>query len=204
MDLFSFSASTYKRASKNHMYAPQPTAPLDGIGDDTSDVRYLFSYNLQRLASVSSQATMLYMLEDAGLTSQEWRALAILDFLGSAPMNLLAQRAGIQKSQTSRLIASLERRKLIIRKTDTYDKRINLLSLTPSGRDLVNSLMILSRDRNRRMLEALDESERLTLMHLISKVTKSSLGFLQELKGNSSRAAAVEPEPASIFENYGA
>jgi DNA-binding MarR family transcriptional regulator len=182
------------------MYAPQPPVPLDGIGDETADVRYLFSYNLQRLASVSAQITMHDMLNELGLSVQEWRALAIIDFLGSAPMNLLAQRAGIQKSQASRLIANLERLGWIQRRTDTEDKRISLLSLTPEGRDLVSKLMARSRDRNRRMLGALDEMERRTLMTLLGKVTKSSLAYLKELKGGPF-ALEPRPEPASFFED---
>jgi DNA-binding MarR family transcriptional regulator len=182
------------------MYAPQPPAPLDGIGNDTTDVRYLFSYNLQRLASVSAQIAARATLHDFELTVQEWRALAILDFLGSAPMNLLAQRSGIQKSQVSRLIANLEQRNFICRRAHVQDKRISLLSLTPHGRDIANELLSLSRKRNEHMLEALDQTEREALMALIGKVTKSSLAYLKELKGIPLELEHPKPEPASFFE----
>ncbi|MGR3384924.1 MarR family winged helix-turn-helix transcriptional regulator [Roseovarius indicus] len=174
--------------------------PLDGIGDESSDVRHLFSYNLQRLASVSSRIATRYMLDDFQLTVQEWRALAVLDFLGDAPLYILAQRAGIQKSQTSRLIADLSKRGYIQRKRHPSDKRSTLLSLTETGADLVQQILTQSRIRNRKMLDGLSDEERVQLMALLGKAINSSFRYLEELKQDDTDTYEETTEPASFFE----
>lgn len=173
---------------------------MDGVGDDSSDIRYLFSYNLQRLASVSTRIATRYMLDEFRLTVQEWRALAVLDFLGDAPLFLLAQRAGIQKSQASRLIAGLQQRGLILRKSHPKDKRSTLLSLTSEGKALVRKILQRSRARNDKMLEGLSKQERMQLMHLIGKVMNSTSHYLRELKDGTDDSFEPRPEPASFFE----
>ena len=140
------------------------------------------------------------MLDDFQLTVQEWRALAVLDFLGDAPLNVLAQRAGIQKSQTSRLISDLAKRGFIQRKRHPVDKRSTLLSLTSSGKELVRQILAQSRERNRKMLDGLTESERRQLMNLMGKALNSSLRYLEELKQDLTDTYEETTEPASFFE----
>lgn len=175
---------------------------LDGIGDESSDVRHLFSYNLQRMASVSSRIATRYMLDDFQLTVQEWRALAVLDFLGDAPLFIVAQRAGIQKSQTSRLITDLSKRGYIQRKRHPTDKRSTLLSLTETGKDIVQRILAQSRIRNRRMLESLNDEERTQLMLLLGKAMNSSARYLEELKQDMADTYDEPTEPASFFEEF--
>lgn len=177
------------------------TQQLDGIGDETSDIRHLFTYNLQRLASISSRIATRYMLDALGLTVQEWRALAVLDFLGDAPLILLAQRAGIQKSRASRLIAELTKRGLIRRTMHPSDGRSTLLSLTEEGQALVRSVLAQSRDRNRRMLGELSEAERRELMRLMGKALASTTRYLDELKRADGETWEATSEPASFFED---
>jgi len=173
---------------------------LDGIGDETSDIRHLFSYNLQRMASVSSLIATRYMLDDFQLTVQEWRALAVLDFLGDAPLYIIAQRAGIQKSQTSRLITDLSKRGYIQRKRHPSDKRSTLLSLTETGKDLVQRILAQSRVRNRRMLGSLNDEERRQLMLLLGKAMNSSFRYLEELKQDVTNTYDAPTELASFYE----
>ena len=110
---------------------------MDGVGTGSGDIRHLFSYNLQRLAGMSSRIASLSLEGDHALTVQEWRTLAVLDFLQAAPLHLLAQRAGVQKSQMSRLVTDLEERGLVCREQHPTDKRSVLLRLTPKAQDLV-------------------------------------------------------------------
>lgn len=141
------------------------------------------------------------MLDDFTLTVQEWRALAVLDFLGDAPLNMLAQRAGIQKSQTSRLIADLSKRGFIQRKRHPSDKRSTLLSLTQTGADLVQQVLAQSRIRNRKMLDGFTEDERIQLMALLGKAINSSFRYLEELKHDVTDTYEETTEPASFFED---
>ena len=174
--------------------------PKDGIGGVDGDIRDLFSYNLQRLAGVSTRIALLAIKPRFDLNMHDWRAIAVLDFLGAAPLQVLAQRAGVQKSQMSRTAAALEARGLITRKDNPRDKRSTLLTLTEDGKRIAAEVLAVSHERNRRMLAYLDQSEREQLMALMEKVTLGSLEFLSELKGVSDEDDVQTPEPRTLFE----
>jgi len=173
--------------------------PKDGIGGVDGDIRDLFSYNLQRLAGVSTRIALLAIKPQFGLNMHDWRAIAVLDFLGAAPLQVLAQRAGVQKSQMSRTAAALEGRGLITRKDNPKDKRSSLLTLTDDGKRIASEVLAVSHERNRRMLAYLDQAEREQLMALMEKVTLGSLEFLAELKGQTEDDVQT-PEPRTLFE----
>lgn len=172
----------------------------DGIGSEGGDIRDLFSYNLQRLAGVSTRIALLDIKPQFELNMHDWRALAVLDYLGAAPLQVLAQRAGVQKSQMSRTTAALEERRLIARQDNPRDKRSTLLRLTGEGREVVRQVLETSHERNRRMLAYLDGDERVQLMALMEKATRGSLELLADLKGHVSESDLATPEPASLFE----
>lgn len=172
------------------------TKRTDGIGDDSGDIRHLFSYNLQRLAGVSSRIANLTLLPDFQINTLGWRAMAVLDFLGIATLQLLAHRAGVQKSQMSRIVTGLEASGLIERAENPKDKRSVHLRLSAKGKDSVRAILADSRERNRAMLRGLTEAERLTLMALLEKVTIGSLAYLRELKGQDESYDPPPPETA--------
>ena len=173
---------------------------MDGIGSEAGDIRHLFTYNLQRLAGMSSRIAALSLDKEFGLTVQEWRTLAVLDFLEAAPLHLLAQRAGVQKSQMSRLITDLDERGLIEREQHPKDKRSVLLSLSDEARDLVRRVLVSSRDRNTRMLAHLDEAERKLLMQLIGKVILGTAEVLDDIKDDIDAPLPGTFAPASLYQ----
>ncbi|WP_417719826.1 MarR family winged helix-turn-helix transcriptional regulator [Salipiger sp.] len=172
---------------------------IDGIGRNDDDIRYLFSYNLQRLAGLSSRIALLGLKPDFELNTHDWRAMAVLDFLGIAPLHTLAKRAGVQKSQMSRTVSALEERGFIGREANPDDKRSINLRLTDAGQTLVREVLAASRERNRRMLAELTTDERCELMRLMEKVSRGSLTYLRELKGEATPPRRPPP-PATIFE----
>lgn len=176
------------------------TMALDGIGTDGGDIRHLFTYNLQRLAGMSSRIASLSLEGEFGLTVQEWRALAVLDFLEASPLHLLAQRAGVQKSQMSRLVTDLEERGLIEREQHPKDKRSVLLRLSGEAQDLVRRVLAASRDRNARMLAHLDEGERRVLMQLMGKISLGTAEVLEEMKAEGDIPLPGTFAPASLFQ----
>ena len=171
---------------------------IDGIGKDDDDIRYLFSYNLQRLAGLSSRIALLDIKPAFEINMHDWRAMAVLDFLGVAPLHTLAKRAGVQKSQMSRTVSGLQERGYIEREKNPDDKRSVNLCLSPAGRRVVSDILAASRTRNRHMLQELTVEERQQLMRLMEKVTVGSLAYLRELKGEKQRRQP--PPPATIFE----
>lgn len=179
------------------------TKRKDAESEAKGDIRDLFSYSLQRLAGISTRIAMLEIKPEFGLNMHDWRALAVLDYLRAAPLQVLAQRAGVQKSQMSRTVTALEKRGLVAKSPNPDDGRSSLLVLTEKGKMVARKVLSASRERNRRMLAHLDVRERAMLMALIEKATRGSLEVLDELRGRGGRrkgAAALSEPPRAVYE----
>lgn len=146
------------------------------------DARDLFSFQLQRLASLSSRIAFLSIGPRYKLTVREWRALAVLDYLKEAPLQLLANHSGLLKSQMSRVVSGLIDRNLISRSENPEDGRSILLRLTSEGRDIVAKILADSEHRNEMMLASLSSEERLQLQKSMQAVFKSSITYYDQLR----------------------
>jgi homoprotocatechuate degradation regulator HpaR len=78
------------------------------------------------------------MLAEHGLTEQQWRVLRALAS-DRAPMDAgeLAGTTFLLAPSLSRILVTLESQSLIRRDTPEHDRRRSIISLSPSGRDVV-------------------------------------------------------------------
>ncbi len=77
------------------------------------------------------------VLRPFGLSVTQFHALRHLHEAGSLSVNELSARLLCDKSNTSRLLAQMERRGLVSRIRDSRDRRALRLSLTPQGAQLL-------------------------------------------------------------------
>ncbi|MNP61344.1 transcriptional repressor MprA [compost metagenome] len=82
----------------------------------------------------------------------------------------------------SRLVTNLSKRELIERQPNPEDGRSALLCLSPSGKELVRSILEDSQARNEAMLDGLSDQEREQLKALMKRVYANSLSYFSELK----------------------
>lgn len=129
-----------------------------------------------------------------GLTPMEWRVLATLNTNGATPISALARHGSVLKSQMTRVITSLEQRKLIDRQANPADGRSSLVVLSAQGRSLAEEVMLEAMDRNERMLDRLNTKERAELRRLLSLVQATSSTFYNTLKSTSDSPEPDEPE----------
>lgn len=167
----------------------------DGIGREGDDIRSLFSFNLQRLAAVSTRIAAHSIYGPFELSIPEWRTLAVLHFLHEAPLQELATNAAIQKSQMSRTVASLEERGLIGRKNHPVDRRSTIMQLTPRGVRMVEEVLATSRARNAALLANLSLEEREQLMTLMARVLRSGRAYLARLESGAPLDEDAEHSP---------
>ena len=73
-------------------------------------------------------------LADLGLSLPSMWVLGALE--GEVPMSAVAERLGVDPSYVTALADQLESRGLVERRADPADRRVRLLALTESGRDL--------------------------------------------------------------------
>ncbi len=147
-----------------------------------SDIRDLFSFQLQRLAGLSTRIAALTIRPKFNITPREWRAIAVLSYLKQAPLQELARHSGILKSQMSRTVSGLIDRGLIQRSTNPEDGRSVLLRLSPEGVRMSDQILSESHVRNDHMLALLSMKERQLLSELIARVFKASFEHYSEIK----------------------
>lgn len=158
---------------------------------EPGDIRELFSFQLQRLAGLSTRIAALAIRPKFGVTPREWRALAVLSYLNEAPLQVLARHSGLLKSQMSRTVSILIERGLIQRSSNPDDGRSVLLRLSDEGERVAGQILAESHARNDAMLADLSAAERRQLIALVQRVFKSSLVHYSDMK---KRAPAVDFE----------
>ena len=154
----------------------------DGVGSSDSDIRALYSFTIQRLASISTRIAQASIYEPHGLGIADWRVLAVLDYLDRPTVLTVSAHAAILRTQLSKVLAGLEARGLVRREVNPQDGRSFRLDLTDEGRALVAALLDASRARNEAMLADLDAGERAQLMRLTRKVLATSRAHLARLE----------------------
>jgi len=74
------------------------------------------------------------------------------------------------KSQITRMVASLERKGLVQREADPNDARVSLLSLTDKGRDAVHRIRVATAEVLSSVLAPVSAQEREALREMLSRI----------------------------------
>jgi len=147
-----------------------PTAPT---------IRELLSYRLHVVANLLSRGAELRYRREFGVSLWEWRSIALLGGARAAlSLNELARAAGIDKSQMSRVVAGLTRRKLVLREADAADGRGVRLTLSAAGRRLYAGLIRAAAERNDAFLDCLSASERAAFDGALDKLAARAKDFI--------------------------
>jgi DNA-binding MarR family transcriptional regulator len=144
-------------------------------------IRELLSYRLHRVANLLSRGAELRYRREFGVSLWEWRTVALLG--GAAQplsLNELARAAGIDKSQMSRVVSGLTRRRLVRREADESDGRGIRLSLTSAGSALYQKLIRAAAERNNAFLGCLSARERAALEAIMAKLAQEARSFIQQ------------------------
>lgn len=149
--------------------AAEPGETADG-----RSIEGVFSYHLQILANISTRIALLSIRPKFGLNIMQWRALANLDRMGESTVQRVARASGVLISQMSRTISELVGRGLVEKRRNPADARSRTVALTPAGRALVAEVLDDRRAINEAMLADLDADERRQLLHLMTRVERSS------------------------------
>lgn len=80
------------------------------------------------------------MLREHGLTEQQWRVIRALADTAHVDAGELARRSFLLAPSLTRILQTLEARRLVTRKTDRHDQRRSVFSLTAEGRRLFGSV----------------------------------------------------------------
>ncbi|MFI6472916.1 MarR family winged helix-turn-helix transcriptional regulator [Streptomyces sp. NPDC050516] len=105
-------------------------------------------------------AAELPVLEAHGLAMWAYSVLLHLEDEPVRTQSALAQAIGADKTRIIGVLDDLERRGLILRRPDPADRRARLLSLTPEGRHLRDTVQSAIQHRENQLLARLPAADR--------------------------------------------
>ncbi len=127
-------------------------------------------YRLSVLSNTVSRAIARIYAERFDLTIPEWRVMAQLGRHGRLSAGEIVGLTAMDKVRVSRAAARLVASGRIAADADMADRRRQLLILTSAGRRIYREIVPLALDREERLLEVLDASERQSLDRLLAKL----------------------------------
>jgi DNA-binding MarR family transcriptional regulator len=143
-------------------------------------IRDLLSYRLHVVANLLSRSAELRYRREFGVSLWEWRSIALLG--GAAEplsLNELARSAGIDKSQMSRVVSGLTKRRLVLRATDSADARSVRLVLSKAGRKLYEALIDAAGERDAAFKDCLSNREKESLDRVLKKLAEQARSMIQ-------------------------
>jgi DNA-binding MarR family transcriptional regulator len=103
-------------------------------------------------------ADLIEKLRREGINVTRWRILAVLAMGDGITINEIIDRAMVQQSALSRALMRMEKENYVRRVLRREDARCVEVYLTDKGRALFNSLNIVVRRREQRLLEGISPS----------------------------------------------
>jgi DNA-binding MarR family transcriptional regulator len=137
-------------------------------------------YQLNVVASLTSQALSRVYARRYGIGVPEWRVLVTLGQYGVMTGKAIGAHTHMHKTKVSRAVALLEQRKLLVRRANRDDMREAFLSLTPTGRAMYQELAPHALDFAHRLTEILVPADRDAFHRALKQITARSAQLAAE------------------------
>src|SRR6202046_1797302 len=121
-------------------------------------------------------ADLIEKLRREGINVTRWRILAVLAMGDGITINEIIGRAMVQQSALSRALMRMEKENTVRRVLRREDARCVEVYLTDKGRALFNSLNIVVRRREQRLLEGFSPSGTEAAFNLIRRLSRNMRG----------------------------
>jgi len=143
-----------------------------------TEIRELISYRLHTVANLLSRGAELRYRREFRVSLWEWRSIALLGAV-TEPLSLnhLAHAAGIHKSQMSRVVSGLTRRRMVQR---AANGREVALTLTKSGRRLYEGLIRAASERDETFNRCLSKTEKEVFDRCLAKLAGQARDLIQK------------------------
>src|ERR1700733_11766796 len=138
-------------------------------------------YQLNVVASLTSQALSRVYSRRYGIGVPEWRVLATLGQYGVMTRKTIGAHTHMHKTKVSRAVALVEKRKLLVLRANRADMREAFLSLTAAGRAMYEELAPHALDFVRKLTEILNPSDRDAFDRALKKLTERSAQLVAEV-----------------------
>ncbi|HET6459197.1 MAG TPA: MarR family transcriptional regulator [Syntrophales bacterium] len=105
-----------------------------------------------------------------GLAPSHGEILGYLMARGPLPMSEIGKTIDKDKSTITALVNKLIRLGYVVKKNDSHDSRVSLISLTRKGMSLKQSFLIIARKLRAQSYRDISDDERETLVTLLDKI----------------------------------
>lgn len=125
-------------------------------------------------ARESIMAKFRPMLARHKINEQQWRVIRILGEYGELDASQLAERALVLGPSLTRMIKTLEKIKLIVKRNDKADGRRTLISITPKAKALIKEVTPESAAIYRDIEKSFGVEQMEQLLDLLEAVTREN------------------------------
>lgn len=148
-----------------------------------TEIRDLLSYRVHMVANLLSRGAELRYRRQFGVSLWEWRTIALLGASEEAlSLGHLARAAGIDKSQMSRVVSGLAKRRLVLREAHPGDGRGVHLTLTRSGRKIYDGLIRAAAERDNAFRNCLSSKEKDVFDRVLGKLASQARALIENEK----------------------
>jgi DNA-binding MarR family transcriptional regulator len=138
-------------------------------------------YQLNVVASLVSLALSRVYAKRYRIGVPEWRVLVTLGQYGVMTGKAIGAHTHMHKTKVSRAVALLEKRRLLLRRSNRADLRESFLSLTATGRVMYEELAPHALEFAQRLTEILTPADRETFDRAVKQLTERSAELVAEV-----------------------
>ncbi len=134
-------------------------------------------YRIAFITNFLREPLLRKMERDVGLIRPELTVLMCLSFSRDVHARDICEITEQPSNTISRAVSSLESKECLTRKKDAVDTRRQVLNITPKGQRLHDQVMAQFASSEARMLGALSEQDRNTLLSLLDTIARDVEGW---------------------------
>jgi len=151
-------------------------APAKRRRKKTGQSLFLDEYPLYYMSHVvaESQRNIQAAIRHLKITPSHWRVIFLLHDRGKLTISEISEQSLIEPSTLSRLLKSLEKRKLIDRVQDDQDQRYTKIHLTEEGQKIYRNIIPVVSRMLEFTLQDLSEADKKSLLRIL-KIIKTSV-----------------------------
>lgn len=152
---------------------PTPAVkPIASWVKHPKDLDEFLLYRMNKLAKLVEQVSTITLRREVGISLRDCLLLALIDKYPEMNLTHLAKEAGIDKVIASRCVTRLVDKGLLVKPRLRANKRLSALSLTGTGRTLVNRALLSRQKYNEVVAACLTDDEADTLHALLEKLER--------------------------------
>jgi DNA-binding MarR family transcriptional regulator len=175
-------AMAAQRAIQDDIAQQAGTAAAAAADSAPLKLEHFLPYQLNVVASLVSQALSRVYARRYRIGVPEWRVLVTLGQYGVMTGKAIGAHTHMHKTKVSRAVALLEKRRLLVRRSNRDDKREAFLSLTAGGRAMYEELAPHALDFARRLTEILTPADRDAFDRAVHQLTARSAQLVAEVE----------------------